>query len=80
MMKIVVIRVSKKNIFVTIICLLLSSVVFVIGYKRVTTPQTLYKVYLQGKTVGYVKDKALLEEYIDKEQSELKVKYGVDRV
>ncbi len=80
MMKIVVIRVSKKNIFVTIICLLLSSVVFVIGYKRVTTPQTLYKVYLQGKTVGYVKDKTLLEEYIDKEQSELKVKYGVDRV
>ena len=83
-MKIVVIRVNKKNIVInvllTILCLGLSSVVFLWGYKKVTTPTTLYRVYLQGKTIGYVKDKKVLEEYIDKEQSELKTKYGVDRV
>ena len=83
-MKTVVIRVNKKNIVInillTILCLGLSSVVFFWEYKKITTPVTLYRVYLQGKTIGYVKDKDILEEYIDNEQSELKAKYGVDRV
>ena len=71
---------NKKSVLLTIVCLLISTVVFFTGYKRASNPRLLYRVYLQGKTIGYVKDKKLLEEYIDNEQSELKQKYKVDRV
>lgn len=71
---------SKKSILLTILCLIISTVVFFVGYKKTSNPKILYRVYLQGETIGYVKDKELLEEYIDTEQSELKEKYKVDRV
>ena len=71
---------SKKSVLLTILCLIISTVVFFVGYKKTANPKILYRVYLQGETIGYVKDKELLEEYIDNEQSELKEKYKVDRV
>ena len=71
---------SKKTIIATIVCLFLSSFVFFFEYKKITEPQNLYRVYLAGDTIGYIKDKDLLENYIDEEQVELKEKYKVDRV
>lgn len=43
-------------------------------------PQDLYRVYLNGKTIGIIKSKDKLEEYINEEQKDLKEEYGVDKV
>lgn len=43
-------------------------------------PLEVYKVYLDGKELGNVKDKNELEEYINEEQKELKAKYSVNKV
>ena len=45
-----------------------------------TTPQKLYRVYLNGKSIGLIKSKKALEEYIDKKQNSLKEKYNVSKV
>ena len=71
---------SKKNILYVILSLLISSAVFLVGYQKSTKPVELYHVYLKGETIGYIKNKELLEDYIDKEQYELKEKYKVDKV
>lgn len=71
---------SKKNILYVILSLLISSTVFLVGYQKTTKPVELYHVYLKGETIGYIKNKGLLEDYIDKEQYELKEKYKVDKV
>lgn len=44
------------------------------------SPKNVYKVYLDGKEIGNVKDKNELEEYINEEQKELKEKYNVNKV
>lgn len=43
-------------------------------------PKEVYKVYLDGKSIGNVKDKQELEDYINEEQKDLKEKYNVDKV
>ena len=43
-------------------------------------PQELYRVYLNGKSVGLIKSKSKLNDYINEEQKELKEKYNVDTV
>ena len=71
---------DKKTIFMTIVCLILSTFVFFFEYNITIEPVELYRVYLAGDTIGYIKDKAVFEKYIDDEQVELKEKYKVDRV
>ena len=71
---------DKKNILFIIVALLISSAVFLFEYKKEINPVLLYRVYLKGKTIGYIENKELLEEYIDNEQFELKEKYKVDKV
>ena len=71
---------SKKDILYVMFALLVSSSVFLVGYKKISTPEEVYRVYLKGDTIGYIKDKSLLEEYIDNEQSEIKNKYKIDKV
>lgn len=71
---------NKKGIIWVILSLIISSGVFFVGYTKKTEPQELYHVYLKGETIGYIKNKQLLEEYIDKEQYELKEKYNVEKV
>lgn len=39
-----------------------------------------YNVYLDGKLLGSVSSKKALENYIDREQKELKEEYGVDKI
>ena len=43
-------------------------------------PKTLYRVYLNGKSIGIIESKDKLEEYINQEQKELKEEYGVSKV
>ncbi len=71
---------NKKDIIFTIVSLLISSTIFLVGYTKVSSPVEVYRVYLKGETIGYIKNKDLLEEYIDNEQISLKQKYNVDKV
>ena len=71
---------NKKDYFFIFISLLISSGIFFIDYTKKSLPVELYHVYLKGNTIGYIKDKDLLEKYIDDEQYELKEKYNVDKV
>ena len=71
---------SKKNIFFVIFSLLISSSIFLLDYQKSKRPVDVYHVYLKGETIGYIKDKDLLEEYINNEQYEIKEKYNVDKV
>lgn len=48
--------------------------------KKDLVPKNVYKVYLDGKQIGNIKDKKELEDYINDEQVELKEKYSVDKV
>lgn len=43
-------------------------------------PESLYRVYLNGRSIGSIKSKETLEKYINEDQKDLKVKYGVDTV
>lgn len=71
---------NKKDIIYTLLAMIISSSIFFVGYTRAQEPIELYRVYLKGETIGYINNKKLLEEYIDKEQVELKEKYKVDKV
>ncbi len=71
---------NKKDYLLAFICLVICSGILFVGYKKAESPVELYRVYLQGKTIGYIKNKELLEEYIDNEQYELKEKYKVSTI
>lgn len=64
---------KKINIIILFLALL-----FLVGFTK--SPQKVYRVYLAGKSLGLVKDKKELEDYIDSEQKFLKKKYNVDKV
>ena len=44
------------------------------------TPQNLFRVYLNGKSIGVIRSKEKLENYINEEQKDLKSEFGVDTV
>lgn len=71
---------NKKNVLYVLLSLLISSAIFLVGYQKQKKPVEVYHVYLKGETIGYIKNKELLEEYIDNEQYELKEKYKIDKV
>ena len=71
---------NKKNILFVLLSLVISSMVFFVGYTKTTKPVELYRVYLKGDTIGYIKNIEVLEEYIDNKQTEIKEKYNVDKV
>lgn len=71
---------KKRGLYLLLISILLINL-FAVGYKKLEQePQTVYRVYLKGKSIGLIKSKKALEEYIDKEQEHLKKKYKVDKV
>lgn len=43
-------------------------------------PELVYRVYLEGKSIGLINSKEMLENYIDTEQQEIKEKYQVNKV
>lgn len=62
--------------------ILLSSVVFLLGFNNKTNlePNYLYQVYLDDQVLGVIKSKHQLEDYIDKQGSTIKERYNVKKV
>ena len=62
--------------------ILISIIVFFFGVKIKDegNPNNIYKVYLNGESIGLIEDKEELLDLIDKEQIEIKEKYKVDKV
>jgi len=56
---------NHKTILYTILALVLSSSVFFLGYKKTYDPQEVYRVYLDGESIGLIYFKDDLELYID---------------
>lgn len=78
---------DSKTIISTFIAFIISFVlVFIPSYKNETEisdysdAKLVYRVYLHGESIGIISSKDKLEEYIDKEQAEIKDKYNVDKV
>ena len=55
---------NRKTIFLTVIALILSSFVFFIDYKKPYDPQEVYRVYLDGESIGLIYSKKDLEKAI----------------
>ena len=74
--------VNKKNILYISISLILSFVIVFYGMINVKSkePQEVYRVYLNGKSIGLIESKEELENYINNEQQSIKDKYGVDKI
>lgn len=71
---------NKKYKLLVILTIFLS-LIFTTGFTSINkNPQTVYRVYLEGKSLGIIKSKKSFEDYIDKKQKEIKEKYKVDKV
>lgn len=71
---------SKRFKRISILVMILSIFVST-GFTKISLqPQTVYRVYLKGKSLGLIKSKEELEDYIDKQQEEIKQKYNVKKV
>lgn len=76
------IKLSNKTIGYTILSALISAALLFVGFDNTDNiiPQEVYRVYLEGKSIGLIKSKEELENYINQEQELLKEKYNVDKV
>ena len=65
-----------------VITFFISIIVFFMGVKvkAEETPNSLYKIYLNGEVIGLIEEKQELLNLIDREQEEIKEKYNVDKV
>ena len=71
----------KGKVKLIAITILLIVILVTTGFTSISSkPQTLYRVYLEGESLGLIKSKDSLEDYIDKEQNEIKKKYNVEKV
>lgn len=71
---------SKKVKIIAIIMIVLSAFLSVGFSFKIKAPKTVYRVYLKGKSLGIIKSKTSLENYIDKKQKQIKEEYGVEKV
>lgn len=76
------IKVIKTGLLYVFAVALAIGIVMVVNFtdRYQIKPKEVYKVYLDGKSIGNINDKEELEEYINDEQKELKEKYSVDKV
>lgn len=75
----------KKERFMCIVLTIFLSIFCIIPifeFKNYSNqkPKDLYRVYLNGKSIGVIESKKKLENYINDEQKELREKYNVDTV
>ena len=73
---------GKSIIWLIISCILSGLLVHVVKNYNANThiPTEGYRVYLEGKSIGLIKSKDELNEYINKQQEKLKDKYHVDTI
>ena len=64
------------------ITIFISIFIFFFGVKTKLedTPKNLYQVYLNGESIGFIENKDEFLNLVDKEQTEIKEKYKVDKV
>ena len=71
--------IKKTNILMFIIVIFIFF--FSTGFTQISTkPKTVYRVYLNGKSLGIIESKKSFEEYVNKKQIEIKEKYNVKKV
>ena len=75
-------KVIKTGLTYLLAILFSVAIVFFVNLanKYQLNPKEVYKVYLDGKSIGNVTNKQELEDYINEEQKDLKEKYNVDKV
>ena len=74
---------KNKNFIITFLITIIISVVVVLLSTNVTSlasPIEVYKVYLNGKTIGFIKSEEELLNIIDEKQNEIKKKYNTNKV
>ncbi len=73
---------KNKNIIALLITIVLGVFIIFISLNGVAyaSPVEVYKVYLNGKTIGYIESKDELLELIDQKQNEIKQKYNINKV
>lgn len=72
---------DKRTITAIVVSTLVGFAFLFLGFKPNTaSPQTAFRVYLEGQPIGLIASKAQLEDYIDNEQEAIKAKYHVDKV
>ncbi len=71
-----------KNFPLLLVSIMITTAIFLLGFtnERTKEPIGLYRVYLNGNSIGLITSKEQLDNYIDKEQKSLKEKYNVDKV
>jgi len=69
--------ISKKIITMILLVIFFSTTGFT---PKTLKAQTVYRVYLEGKSLGLIKSKKQLEDYIDQQQEEIKQLYNVNKV
>lgn len=76
------IKIIKKGLLYVLPVILAGVIMIFVEFssRYQLTPQEIYKVYLDGKSIGNIADKQELEDYINDEQKELKEEYSVDKV
>jgi len=72
---------KKNKLNLTSFNILLIIILLTVGFtNRLSSPKTLYRVYLEGKSLGLIESKKELEEYINKKKQKIKKKYNVKKV
>lgn len=70
----------KKKTTVAFLCVIIGLIILTINIQANKNTYQLYRVYLDGKTIGTIESKEKLEKYIDKQSKAIKEKYNVDNV
>ena len=72
-----------KNVIWLLVAFILSGIIVTTykeNYKNSRVPIEGYRVYLEGKTIGYIKSRDELNKYINIQQEKLKSQYNVDTI
>ena len=70
---------KQKLVSILLILVLAGTIPLLTAFSN-KEPETLYRVYLKGESIGLIKSKEALEDYIDKRQNQIKEKFGVNKV
>lgn len=71
----------NKSLKLLVLIMVFLTTIFTTGFTSISkTPKTVYRVYLEGKSLGIIESKKSFENYIDKKQNEIKEKYNVKKV
>lgn len=73
---------KSKYIFLTILAFAISIIIVILESTSYVfyEAQNVYRVYLNGKSLGIIESKQTLEDYVNEKQQDLKNKYNVDNV